>query len=103
MQEFAFEINIYAAAVSMFAVVVSFALWRKMRWRYMPPFILGWFGMVAYWSLLAVTAGPAPAIARGDIAAPIRGIEVIMMSAFAWGFVAQAAALMRGRRGRNST
>ena len=103
MQEYAFEINIYAAAVSMFAAVVSFAIWRKMRWRYMLPFILGWFGMVAYWSLLAVTAGPAPAIARGDIAAPIRGIEMIMMSAFAWGFVAQAGALMRGRRGRNST
>lgn len=103
MQEFAFEINIYAAAVSMFAVVVSFAIWRKMRWRYMLPFVLGWFGMVAYWSLLAVTAGPAPAIARGDIAAPIRGIELIMMSAFAWGFVAQARAMTRAGRGRGST
>ena len=101
MQEFAFEINIYAAAVSMFAVVVSFALWRKLRCRYMLPFMLGWWGMVAYWSLLAITAGPAPAIARGDIAAPIRGIEAIMMSAFACGFVAQALALMRARRGRN--
>lgn len=102
MQEFAFEINIYAAAVSMFAVVVSFALWRKTRYRYMLPFAVGWWGMVAYWSLLAITAGPAPAIARGDIAAPIRGIELIMMTAFAWGFVAQAAALVKARRG-NST
>lgn len=102
MQEYAFEINIYAAAVSMFAVVVTIGLWRKMRYRYMLPFILGWWGMVAYWSLLAITAGPAPVIARGDIAAPIRGIELIMTTAFAWGFVAQAAALVRARR-RNST
>ena len=103
MQEFAFEINIYAAAVSMFAVVVSFAIWRKMRSRYMLPFVLGWWGMVAYWSLLAITAGPAPVIARGDIAAPIRGIEMIMMTAFLWGFVAQAWALVRSRRGRGLT
>lgn len=103
MQEYAFQINIYAAAVSMFAMVVSFAIWRKMRCRYMLPFVLGWWGMVAYWSLLAITAGPAPVIARGDIAAPIRGIELIMMSAFLWGFVAQAWALARARRVRNST
>ena len=103
MQEYAFQINIYAAAVSVFAVVVTFALWRKMHCRYMLPFAVGWLGMTAYWSLLAITAGPAPAIARGDIAAPIRGIETIMMSAFAWGFVAQALALMRARRGSSST
>ena len=37
MQEYAFQINIYAAAVSMFAVVVTLGLWRRLRWRYMPP------------------------------------------------------------------
>lgn len=99
MQEYAFQINIYAAAVSIFAVVVTFALWRKTRCRYMLPFSLGWLGMTAYWSLLAITAGPAPAIARVDIAAPIRVIELVMMTAFAWGLAAQAAALIRARRG----
>ena len=99
MQEYAFQINIYAAAVSMFAIVVTIGLWRRLRCRYMLPFALGWFGMMMYWSLLAITAGPAPSIARGVIAAPIRGIEAIMMSSFLWGFVAQALALMRGRRG----
>lgn len=100
MQEYAFQINVYAAAVSMFAVVVTIGLWRRLRCRYMLPFALGWFGMMTYWSLLAITAGPAPAIARGDIAAPIRGIEIIAMTAFLWGFVAQANALARARRTR---
>ena len=51
MQEYAFQINIYAAAVSMFAVVVTLGLWRRLRWRCMPPLHPG---LVRYGGVLVV-------------------------------------------------
>ncbi len=51
-------------------------LWTRNRAAYMLPTALSWLAFSAYFAMLAVSAGSAPVVERGEIAEVVRG----------WGF-----------------
>ena len=80
----AFEVNAAAALVALLAAVVRLATWRKTGHGYMLLLALGWLGLCAYWSLLAISAGYSPRWNRDELTPVIRSIlagAVVFMAA----------------------
>ena len=66
-------------ALTSFAAALLFAYSWAIRAR--PPYVLvgaaGWLSWTIYFSLLAISAGPAPMLARGDMVAMVRASEML--------------------------
>jgi len=68
----AFESSLALAIMALAFAATQLLFWRQTRARYLLFWLAGWLVLCIYWSLLAVSAGPAPVIARGDIALIVR-------------------------------
>ena len=98
----AFESPLLLALMALSSSAVWLLLWKRTRARYMLLLLPGWLGLCVYWSLLAVSAGPAPVIARGDIAVAVRVLGVVVAVIMETGKVLMLLRMWRNGRG-NST
>ena len=64
----AFESPLLLSIVALLSGGIWLLLWTRTHIRYMLLLMAGWWLLCCYWGLLAVSAGPAPVLARGDIA-----------------------------------
>lgn len=74
----AFESALLLALMALSSAAVWLLLWRSTRTRYMLLLLAGWLGLCIYWAMLAISAGPAPMVARGDIAVAVRVLGIIV-------------------------
>ena len=72
----AFESPLLLALMALSSVCVWLLLWLRTRAGYMLLMLPGWLLLCVYWSLLAVSAGPAPALDRGGIAVTVRVLGI---------------------------
>lgn len=96
-----FESALLLALSALFSAGVWLLLWRRTRSGYMLPLLAGWLLLCIYWSLLAVSSGPAPVLPRGDIAVAIRLIGIGAAGLLAAGKLALLRRMLRN--GRDST
>lgn len=68
----AFESPLLLSIVALLSGGIWLLLWTRTHIRYMLLLMAGWWLLCCYWGLLAVSAGPAPVLARGDIALSVR-------------------------------
>lgn len=68
----ALESPLALALMGLASAMVWLLLWRRSGMSYMLPLAAGWFGLCLYWSLLAVSAGPLPVVARAELAFWVR-------------------------------
>lgn len=73
----AFESPLLMALMALSSLTVWLLLWRKARAGYMLLLLGGWTALCLYWSLLAVSAGPAPILVRADIALWVRVLGIV--------------------------
>ncbi len=74
----AFEAPLVCAMVTFAAALLFFFAWRiGARPWYVLVAVFGWLSWTIYFALLAITAGPAPMLERGDIVAMVRWAELI--------------------------
>ena len=101
----AFEVNAAAALVALLAAVVRLASWRKTGHGYMLWLCAGWLGLCVYFSLLAISAGPAPVLRRTDVIVTARALCLVAGSALLLELSIKWFAALREhrRRQRNST
>ena len=66
--DLAFESALILALSALFSAGVWLLLGRRARAGYMLLLGGGWLLLCLYWSLLAVSSGPAPVLPRGSIA-----------------------------------
>ena len=76
----AMEVNWFAALVAVFSAASWLVMWHAQRRAYALLLAWGWIGLCAYFSLIAISAGPAPVFARADIALAVRLILVASMA-----------------------
>jgi hypothetical protein len=50
------------------SAAVWLLLWRRARAPYMLLLLAGWLGLCLYWSMLAISSGPAPVVDRTIVA-----------------------------------
>lgn len=77
----ALEANWFAAIVALLSASIWLVLWQRSRQGYSLACALGWMGLCAYWSLIAISAGPAPWVSRDDVALPVRALLIVSMGA----------------------
>lgn len=70
--DLAFYSALYMALCTFFAFGVWLMIWARCRRAYMLPTALCWLALCIYFGALAVSAGPAPVVARTDIAIWLR-------------------------------
>jgi hypothetical protein len=80
----AFWSPLFLSIVCLLASGVWLMLWSRQRAAYMLPTALSWLAFCAYFALLAVSAGQAPVVDRGDIAPLVR----------VWGFIVGGVVLV---------
>lgn len=68
----AFLSSFALALMALSSTAIWLMLWSRTRTGYMLPLAFGWGLLCAYWSLLAISAGPAPVLARVEIASIVR-------------------------------
>ena len=81
----ALEANWFGAMVALLSAALWIVIWRRVRHPYALLCAWGWAGLCVYWSLLAVSAGPAPMVARAHIALIVRVLLVGSMAALGGG------------------
>lgn len=91
----AVEVNILAAVGALLSAAIWLFAWRKTRQRYMLPLTASWLGLALYWSLIAVSAGPAPMWSRANLALVVRGILLLSVLLMVGGKVALVRLAMR--------
>lgn len=64
----ALEANWFAALIALLSAAMWLTIWYRTHQGYALLCALGWCGLCVYWSLLAVSAGPAPVFARAETA-----------------------------------
>lgn len=99
----AVEINIFGAVCALTFAALHALRWRHVRQGYYIPLSLGWLGLCAYWSLIAVSAGPDPMWGRAALAVHLRLILAASMTALALGNAMQIAQARYCARRRNLT
>ena len=72
----AFESPFLLAIMALSSSIVWLMLCRRTHARYMLLLAAGWAALCAYWSLLAISAGPSPVMGRGEIAVLARGLGI---------------------------
>lgn len=73
----AFEAPLLCALTSLMAACLFFYAWRVgARPWFILLGVLGWLCWTLYFSLLAISAGPAPKLDRGDWAPAVRWAEI---------------------------
>ena len=97
----AFESTLVLALMALSSAAVWLLLWRRARAPYMLLLLAGWLGLCLYWSLLAISAGPAPVLPRADIAVVVRALGILVALVIAAGKVCMLARMFRN--GKNST
>ena len=97
----AFESPLMLALMALSSSAVWLLLWRRSRAPYMLLLLAGWLGLCLYWSLLAISAGPAPVLPRADIAVAVRALGVLVALVIAAGKLCMLARMFRN--GKNST
>jgi len=74
----AYEAPLVCALTAFAAALLFFFSWRiGVRPWYVLVAVLGWLCWTIYFALLAITAGPAPMITRGDIVPMVRVAELL--------------------------
>lgn len=68
----AFESPLLLSVTALVSGGIWLLLWTRTRIGYMLLLMLGWWLLCGYWSLLAISAGPAPVLSRGEIAVSVR-------------------------------
>lgn len=69
----AFESATLASVLSLtFGMITLYAYWLGLRLRWLLFGAGGWLTLALYFGLLAISAGPAPAIPRSDMALGLR-------------------------------
>ncbi len=79
----AFLSSLFLSIVCFLTGGIWLMIWTRSRSGYMLPSALSWWALCIYFGMLAVSAGSAPAVTRGDIALMIR----------LWGFAVGALVL----------
>ena len=72
----AFESPLLLAVMALASAAVWLLFWQRSRTPYMLLLALGWAWLCLYWSLLAVSAGPAPLLSRADLAMPVCALGI---------------------------
>ena len=74
----AYEAPLICALTSFAAALLFFFSWRiGVRPWWVLVAVFGWLAWTIYFSLLTISAGPAPMLRRGEITAMIRWAELI--------------------------
>ena len=73
----AFESPMLLAVTALFCAATHLLRWRRDGERYRLPLVGGWFALCIYWSLLAISAGPAPVLSRAYIAMVVRVLGIL--------------------------
>jgi hypothetical protein len=68
----AFESPLLLSVTALVSGGIWLLLWTRTRIGYMLLLAAGWWLLCCYWGLLAISAGPAPALSRGEIASIVR-------------------------------
>lgn len=90
----AYEVNLVLSLAALAFALLWLIAWLRIRCSYMLLLAAGWSGLCVYWGLIAVSAGPAPFLDRGDIAPIVRSVGLVSMGIMALG----KAALLRAAR-----
>ena len=98
----AFESPLMLALMALSSSAVWLLLWRRSRAPYMLLMLAGWLGLCLYWSMLAISAGPAPVLPRGDIAVAVRVLGVVVALVIVAGKILLLRQMWRNGR-RDST
>ena len=98
----AFESPLMLALMALSSSAVWLLLWRRSRAPYMLLLLAGWLGLCLYWSMLAISAGPAPVLPRGDIAVAVRVLGVVVALVIVAGKILLLRQMWRNGR-RDST
>ena len=98
----AFESPLLLALMALSSTAVWLLLWRRARAPYMLLLLGGWLGLCMYWAMLAISAGPAPMVARGDIAVAVRVLGIVVAAVIEAGKLLLLLRMWRNGRG-NST
>lgn len=95
-QDLAFASTTLASVLSLaFGMITIYAFVLGFRLRWLLFGAAGWLGLSIYFGLLAVSAGPAPVISRGDLAAYVRVVLIVAYGLFAVHFAVLANLLLR--------
>lgn len=95
-QDLAFSSTTLASVLSLsFGMITIYAYVLGLRLRWLLFGAAGWLGLSVYFGLLAVSAGPAPVISRGDLAACVRVVLIVAYGMFAVHFAALVNLLLR--------
>ena len=97
----AFESALVLALMALSSAAVWLLLWRRSRAPYMLLLLAGWLGLCLYWSLLAISAGPAPVVDRTIVAVAVRVLGIVVALVIAAGKLCMLARMFRN--GKNST
>lgn len=68
----AFESPLLLSVTALVSGGIWLLLWTRTRISYMLLLAAGWWLLCCYWGLLAISAGPAPLLARADIGSSVR-------------------------------
>jgi hypothetical protein len=95
-EELAFGSTTLASVLSLaFAIIMVYAFVLGIRLRWLLVGAAGWLGLSLYFGLLAISAGPAPVISRGDIADWVRVVLIVSYTMFGIFFGAISRMLLR--------
>lgn len=67
-----FESPLLLSVMALVSGGIWLLLWTRTHIGYMLLLASGWLLLCCYWGMLAISAGPAPVLARGEIAASVR-------------------------------
>lgn len=106
-QLLAFEANAFQSVAAMFFALTWLMLWTRNRGHaYMLLLCAGSLLYVVYFGVLAITAGPQPALPRAIMAVPVRVLGMAAAAVLVWGKSTMLLALWRNgskARRENST
>lgn len=80
-----FESPLLLSIMALVSGGIWLLLWTRTRIGYMLLLASGWWLLCIYWGLLAVSAGPAPALSRGEIAITVRSVGLAAVATLAGG------------------
>jgi len=99
----ALESPLSLAMMALLSALVWSLLWRRTRAPYMLLSVAGWVVLCLYFSLLAISAGPAPVIVRGDITQPVRVLGILAAALLAGGKLWMLWGMLEWREARRLT
>lgn len=92
----AFESATLASVLSLaFAMIALYAYWLGLRLRWLLFGAGGWAVLAIYFGLLAISAGPAPALPRSEMALGLRLSLILAYALFGVFFVYVACFLLK--------